>query len=87
MPALLINNWYQEENYFLDGPFQASFYLFFVISIVQLVDEILPMSGFELQISSVISDRSTNWATTTAQEENMFAAQIVLLPGALTGSN
>ena len=25
----------------------------------------LPMTGFELQTSGVISDRSTNWSTTT----------------------
>ena len=42
------------------------FFFIFVFSIVQLIDKILPMSGFELQISGVRSNRSTNWATTTA---------------------
>ena len=37
---------------------------------VQLVDKILPMLGFEPQISGVGSHCSTNWATTTAQEIN-----------------
>ena len=32
-----------------------------------MVDKILPMTGFKLQISGVGSHRSTNWATTTAQ--------------------
>ena len=46
--------------------------LFFFIFVffycnVQLVDKILPMLGFEPQISGVGSDCSTNWATTTAQ--------------------
>ena len=41
-------------------------FLFFVFSILQLVDNILPMTGLELQISPFRSDRSSNWATTTA---------------------
>ena len=39
---------------------------------VQLVDKILPMLGFEQRISGVGSDRSTNWATTTAQPAIFF---------------
>ena len=39
---------------------------FFVFSLVQFVDKILPKSGFKLWISGIGSDRSTNWATTTA---------------------
>ena len=43
------------------------FFFIFVVSIViQLVDKILPMLGFEPQISGVGSDRSINWATTSA---------------------
>ena len=42
------------------------FFFIFVFSIAQLVDKILLMSGFELQISGVSSNTSTNWATTTA---------------------
>ena len=41
-------------------------FLFFVFSILPLVDKILPMCEFEPQISGVGSDCSTNWATTTA---------------------
>ena len=44
------------------------FFFSFVFSIVQLVDKIMQMSGFELRISGVGSDCSTNWTTTTAQE-------------------
>ena len=36
------------------------FFFIFVISIVQLVDKILLMSGFEPQISGVGSDLSSN---------------------------
>ena len=36
--------------------------------IVQLIDKILQMTGFEPWISGVGSNRSTNWATTTALE-------------------
>ena len=43
------------------------FFFIFVFSIIQFVDKILPMSGFEPRISGVGSNRSTNWATTTAQ--------------------
>ena len=46
------------------------FFFIFVFSIIQLVEKmlgiILLMTGFELQISGVGSDRFTNWATTTA---------------------
>ena len=46
------------------------FFFIVVFSIIQLVDnvvdEILPMRGFEPRISGVRSDHSTNWATTTA---------------------
>ena len=57
----------------LDLPFQVFikrwaipglYFLIFVLSIVRLVDKILPMSGFEPQISGVRSNHSTNWATT-----------------------
>ena len=42
------------------------FRLFNTIDIKQMFDKSLPMSGFELRISSIRGDRSTNWATTTA---------------------
>ena len=45
-------------------------FFIFVFSILQLVDKILPISGFEPRISAVRSDCSTKWATTTAQ--NVF---------------
>ena len=68
-------------SFFLYLYINASFFLFFLkmghsrtlllfifdFSIVQLVDKILPVSGFELRISDVLNDCSTNWATTTAQ--------------------
>ena len=52
-------------QFFKDGPFRAFFFIF-VFSFVLLVDKILPMSEFERQISGVVSDCSTNLATTTA---------------------
>ena len=35
-------------------------FFIFVYSVIQLVHKILPMTGFELRISGVESDRSTN---------------------------
>ena len=42
-------------------------FFIFVFSIVQLVDKISPMPGFEPWISGIRSDRFSKWATTTAQ--------------------
>ena len=42
------------------------YFSFFSIFIVQLVDKILPTTGFKLRISGVGRNRSTNWATTSA---------------------
>ena len=47
--------------------------LFFVFLIVQLVDKILPMSGFKLGISGVRSNRSTNRATATATWKHKYS--------------
>ena len=47
-------------------------FFIFVFSNVQLVDKTSQMSGLEPRISGVGSDRSTNWATTTAQQNNIF---------------
>ena len=52
---------------FYRWPIPGLFFFIFVFSIVQLEDKIMPMTGFELQISVVGSDRFTNWATITAQ--------------------
>ena len=55
----------------LDLPFQVFikrwaipglYFLIFVLSIVRLVDKILPMSGFKPQIPGAGSNHSTNWA-------------------------
>ena len=35
------------------------------------MNKISPMTGFELRTSAVGSDRSTNWATTAAQADNL----------------
>ena len=48
-----------DDLFFKDQPFPASFFTF-VFSIVQLVDKILPMSGFKPWISDVGGDRSTH---------------------------
>ena len=36
-----------------------------------MFDKSLPVTGFKPQISDVGGDRSTNWATTTAQVEQL----------------
>ena len=53
---------HNDEYFFKDGPFLASFSLFCssLYLIVQLVDKILPMTGFEPPTSGVGSDHSTN---------------------------
>ena len=48
------------------GHSQPLFLYFCLFCLLHLVDKISPMSGFELQISGVGSNHSTNWATTTA---------------------
>ena len=53
-------------------PFPASFSLFlsfqYTVDSKQMfnINKFMPMSGFEPQTSGIGSDRSTNWATTTA---------------------
>ena len=52
-----------------DGPFPASFVFIFVFSKLQLVEYrslLMLLMGIEPRTSGVGSDRSTNWATTTA---------------------
>ena len=44
----------------------------FCIFIVQLVDKILPMTGFKPRISGIGSDYSTNWATSTARVKKII---------------
>ena len=39
---------------------------------LQMFDKSLPMTGFEPRISGVGGNRSTDWATTTAQEQNLL---------------
>ena len=51
-------------------PLFLYFHLFFLN--VQLVDKIVLTLGFEPRISDVRSDRSTNWAITTAQAIKNF---------------
>ena len=58
---------------FFDGPFPASFSLFFFnFQLMQFVGIILPVLGFEPGITGVGSDCSTNWVTTTAQRSQGF---------------
>ena len=52
------------------------FFFIFVFSIVQWVDKILPMSGFEPRNSGVRSDRSANWAKTIAQGQSEFLIRL-----------
>ena len=40
------------------------------------VYKFLPMTGFEPQTSGIGSDRSTNWATTTSQLQNLFITSV-----------
>ena len=61
--TLILISFYLTRNFF-NGPFPASFY-FCLLSFL-LVFKTWQMSGFKPRISGVRSNRSTNWATTTA---------------------
>ena len=56
-----------------NGPFLASFSLFssfqYTVDSKQMFNKFLPMTGFEPRTYGIGSDRSTNWATTTAPNE------------------
>ena len=54
--------------HFLRLAIPGLFFFIYHLFYLQLVDKILPMSGFKPQISGVISTHSTNWATTTAPD-------------------
>ena len=70
---------------FLNGPFPATFFLYFCL--FKTVDSQwnLPMTGFEQLISGVGCNHSTNWATPTAKidyycyEKDMFWFNILEL--------
>ena len=47
-------------SFFFRGALPNQFFFIFVFFFVPLVDKILPLSGFELLISGVGSNRSTN---------------------------
>ena len=49
-------------------PLFLYFRLFNTLDSKQMFDKILPMTGFEPQISGVEGDHSTHWATTTVHE-------------------
>ena len=53
-------------NFFKRLVILGFFFFIFVFSIVQLVDWIFLMSGFELRISDVGNNSYSNWATITA---------------------
>ena len=60
------------KKFFLkNGPFPATFSLFssfqYTDDSKQMLYNFLPMTGFEPWTSGIGSDRSSNWATTTAQ--------------------
>ena len=66
-----VKRWKSIENLFLNGPFPASFYLFYSFQYswqqTNVLYKCLPMTGFELKISCVRSDRFTNWAKTSSK--------------------
>ena len=55
-------------------PLFLYFRLFNTVDSKQMLDKSLPMTGFEPRISGVGGDRSTNWATTTAQLSGFVCA-------------
>ena len=71
--CLASTRWNSRRMFLPQWAIPSLFFFIFVISIVQLVDKILLMTGFELRISGVGCDCSTNWATTTALKTHVFA--------------
>ena len=43
---------------------------------VQYINKFLPMTGFEPWTSGIGSNRSTNWATATAQQDTFYTSKI-----------
>ena len=66
-------------------PFSASFTLFsffhYTVDSKQMfyTNKLLPMTGFEPRTSGTGSDRSTNWATTTARHSCFFVSLFFLI--------
>ena len=54
------------KYFFLNISYPGLLFFIFIFSTEQMVDKIFPMSAFEPRISGIVSDCSTNWATTTA---------------------
>ena len=69
-----------------NGPFSVSFWFFVFSKVISTVKskyvrcKILPMTGFELRISGIGSNRSANWVTTTAQICTKCCHYIMTLP-------
>ena len=79
LPATAVSTWAVSPcsnckqrfgGFFWGGAFPASFSFVFVFSIQLTVNNVqykcLPMNGFEPRTCGIGSDRSTNWASTTA---------------------
>ena len=71
----------QLKVFLKNWPFPASFSLFssfqYTVDSKQMynVNKFLPMTGFEPRTSGLGSDRSTNWATTTAHSTESYGTE------------
>ena len=75
-----LNSWWK---IFHVGPFTASLTYILLFNtldnrLTNVLNKKWPMSGFEPRISGVKSDRSTNWATTTAHDEKLYRASLAV---------
>ena len=70
LPLSAASEWEYVEGCLKMGHSRPLFFFIFVFSIQLTVNvryKFLPMTGFEPRTSGIGSDRSTNWATTTAK--------------------
>ena len=56
-------------HFLKNGPLSASFIYFRLFNTANVEYWFLPMTGFEPRTSGILSNRSTNWATTTLPTE------------------
>ena len=73
-----ITSYPSRSTFFIKMAIPGLFFFIFVFSVqltVNIQYKFLPMTGFEPRTSGIGSDRSTNWATTTAQDPLTFAFQ------------
>ena len=88
-PPIIISA--KKSSYWKKWAIPGLFFFIFVFSIQLTVNvryKFLPMTGFEPRTSGIGSNRSTNWATTTAHKENrQHGALAIIAKGLFTSTD